>query len=767
MVVATPPPVAAQDGDTAPVSAIESLSSCIQQDGHLSVLMLLDESGSLATTDPSGQRIIAAQAALTTLADLASTQVAGATPTVEVQFAAFGADFRAVTDWSPLDRTTLDDLVPVVASFATRNTAQDTDFANALLGAELTLSEHSSALFQQGITGCNALMLFTDGKLDIETRASGEVKSYAPDLPLNVPGNADLAEQRAVGTLCDAGGVADRLRTSGLHVITIALASSIAAEDQSFIQALTTGTSDTTSCGEAPGTRGQYLPASDLTSLLNTFDSVAGTISGGVVAPQQTIEVCGGTPCESGRHTVDVDGSMRRFTVLITSTAPDVQVQVTDPADSDPITFTRDGSLTRSTASADVTAVWLSPTVLSIEARMTVSPAPEGDWTFVVIDPSNAAGESATLQLTRYGNLFPRLTQDLLVSGSQRSTTVVADIVDEAGVHVQSLPAATILSGRLVDPISGGVVELALEPSSSGYYQDAVDLPETIGTSVELTLTLDVVTDGGLDLPSQSETTTHSVPAGPLGAAPPPVNENLPGSVSPLAVDDDSGGSLVPNGRVLIVLAAAVAVGGIVFWLRRASAARFTADSIHWTALPIAVYPNGQIERLDRRAPLTIEPGDFRPLEVRESTNTFKLLDLRFKVRAPRHPFEKPIGLVRADAPVAGSKGIQDASEHAKAIIDLQLESQWVFRIDEPATLASNRSPTDPHYGEVIGHLVIFVPQNHFKRPSPTLRRSLYNDLPPEARVLLAAAKTRNRTVADRDAGNTLELVEAMLGPGD
>lgn len=696
--------------------------------------MLLDESGSLATTDPTGQRIVAAQAALTTLADLSSNPVAGVTPMVEVKFAAFGADFSSLTDWSLLDRTTLDDLQPVVESFATRNTAQDTDFANALLGAELTLSEHASSLFQQGITGCNALMLFTDGKLDIETRASGEVKSYAPDLPLNVPGNADLAEQRAIGTLCDAGGVADRLRTSGLHVITIALASSIAAEDQAFIQALTTGTSDSTTCGEAPGTRGQYLAATDLTGLLTAFDSVAGGISGGVVEPQESIDVCSGTPCDGGRRIVSVDASMRRFTVLITSTAPDVQVQVTDPTDTGTITFTRDGSLTQSTASADVTAVWLSPTVLNLEARMTVSPAPTGDWTFVVIDPANADGQTATVQLTRYGNLFPRLSQDLLVSGAERSTTIVADIVDEAGLHVESLPASTVLTGRIVDPVSGGTVELALEPSSSGYLQDVVDLPESIGTSIELTLTLDVVTDGGVDLPPQSETTIHSVPPGPLGAAPPPVNENLPGSVSPLDLGDDSDRSLIPSGRILVVIAAAIVVGGIVFWLRRAGAARFTADAIHWTALPIAVYPNGQIERLDRRAPLTIDPGDFRPLDVRESTNTFKLLDLRFKVRAPRHPFEKPIGLVRADAPVAGSKGTQDASEHAKAIIDLQLESQWVFRIDEPATLASNRSPTDPHYGEVIGHLVIFVPQNHFKRPSPTLRRSLYNDLPPEAR---------------------------------
>ena len=97
-------------------------------------------------------------------------------------------------------------------------------------------------------------MRFTDGQLEIEARAGAEVKSYAPDLPLNVPGNADLAEQRAVSTLCDTGGVADRLRATGLHVITIALASSIAPEDQAFIQALTTGQSDTTTCGAEPGT---------------------------------------------------------------------------------------------------------------------------------------------------------------------------------------------------------------------------------------------------------------------------------------------------------------------------------------------------------------------------------------------------------------------------------------------------------------------------------------------------------------------------------
>ncbi len=760
------PAVDAQEISSPPAeSALEALATCVQEEAYLSVLFLMDESGSLATTDPGGQRVVAASAALNTLAALGSNEVAGTQPTVEVAMAAFAADYSQVTEWALLDDSSRVGLTSTLNSFASRNSGIDTDFATALLGAEATLAQHRQLLDARHIDGCTALMLFTDGKLDIEARSTAETKVYAPDLPLDVAGNAALVEQRAVSTMCDPGGVVDRLREVGTTTLAIALTSAIDPADRDLIAAIAAGTSGATSCGTPTPSAGQYLEAADLAGLLSTFDTVAGTISGGAVDVEQAVTACGGAPCPSGTGAVAVDSSIRRLTVLVTSSSPTLQVHVTDPTDPTPAVFTREGSAATSTASADLVATWLSSSVLTIDIRSKIVPPPTGEWSFVVVDPSGQSGATATLQATRYGNLFPRL-DDILVVGTARTATVIADIVDEFGDHVTDLPATTVINARITDIASAEGQDVVLSPSASGYLQGVVELPPTFGTTIEITITLTATTDAGVTLPTQTESTTHEIPAAAGGTAV-VADTDLRPELEPAVEVIDEGSSVIPSGRTLGIVLMVAAVGALVLWLRKASSARFIVGDIIWTVLPVGIKPNGQLERLDRFAPLTIDPADFRPLDQKDNVSGFKLLDVRFRIRPPRHPFDPPIGIVRADVPVAGSKGVFDADVHGRGVVDVNLAGQWVFRIDEPATVASNRNATDPNYGEVLGHLVLLLPANHFKRPSPSLRRSLLEDLPAEARALLAGAKFRHRAKTDKDAGNTIGLIQSMLGTGD
>jgi hypothetical protein len=140
---------------------------------HVEVLLLIDQSASLRTTDPDNQRVTAAQVLLRSLASSA----ASAGGTVGVTIAGFGSEIsevgRAVL---PGERDAATDLV---TAFSDRASDANTDYVLALDQAV----EHFSR-FRDLPTECKRLVWFTDGAYSIDDPTTigvvGYTLSFAP-----------------------------------------------------------------------------------------------------------------------------------------------------------------------------------------------------------------------------------------------------------------------------------------------------------------------------------------------------------------------------------------------------------------------------------------------------------------------------------------------------------------------------------------------------------------------------------------------------------
>jgi hypothetical protein len=256
---------AANDG-----AAFERLATCSRDTGRLQVLLLMDESGSLQWTDADDRRVIAAQTAVLSLAALGDDEGV----TVEVALSSFAVDFSLVTGWSQLDSDSAEGLLADVRTFQDRNLGLDTDYHNAFTGVRDELSRRAAET-GDGSRPCQLLLLFTDGDYDVEPRERGAggqrgqniTKVYAPDLPLDQPGNPALVEERGRELLCEGGGLLDELRESDIVTVTLALEEDIDPEASTFLRAVTTGEARTPAAGTSPA------PSTASTSLRRTSRS--------------------------------------------------------------------------------------------------------------------------------------------------------------------------------------------------------------------------------------------------------------------------------------------------------------------------------------------------------------------------------------------------------------------------------------------------------------------------------------------------------------
>ncbi|HEY7468418.1 MAG TPA: VWA domain-containing protein [Acidimicrobiia bacterium] len=169
------------------------------------VLLLIDQSGSLARTDPDDQRITGARAVVRSYASLAER-----VEQVEIQVAGFGEGF-VTGEWVGLDQDTLGAVLEQVESVGSVNDQPHTDYVYALDGASEAFAGSSPA-------DCQILFWFTDGEHDLDTDllpAGGLERFYYPEGPVT-PENADEAEALMPGLVCEQGGYADLLGGAGV-----------------------------------------------------------------------------------------------------------------------------------------------------------------------------------------------------------------------------------------------------------------------------------------------------------------------------------------------------------------------------------------------------------------------------------------------------------------------------------------------------------------------------------------------------------------------
>ncbi|RRD47627.1 hypothetical protein [Arachnia propionica] len=321
LVLITPAPTATAD-EPDPISpATTHLYSCLQTAHSVSVLFVLDKSGSLSLPDkdPEGLRYDGLTTALTGLSGIHRSD--GERIDVEAAIAGFSDSYLPAAEVAPWQRINGDDHATVIAQMVerarTRLTPQGgTDFQQALEGghADFDLAHRSS--------DCRIMFWFTDGEF---TTAKG--KDLVDD------GEAvagPLIEQARAEMCAPTTGVIDRLRAAGVVVLGIQLGP--AAAD---LKRMSIGILDDTTCGTWPipdgWAPGGYLQVDDAANLNWVFSRMNDLATG-----------CTPTP---GNH---IDAGIGRMMVRIPRAAvvtpvPETETVTLTAPDGQPLTFTVPG----------------------------------------------------------------------------------------------------------------------------------------------------------------------------------------------------------------------------------------------------------------------------------------------------------------------------------------------------------------------------------------------------------------------------------------
>lgn len=497
--------------------AIDDLVGCVQGSRRLQVLFLIDESASLKATDPDDRRVDAARGALDSLIALSSSE-GSASPQVDVALAAFSNEYRLVQDWTPAGPDTAQELNASLAKFADLNNGIDTDFVNALTAGREALADQAAEVTASGGQApCRAVMLFTDGGYDLAVRTSdadqerlGTTKPYAPGVELTSPEQVRKAEALGRKELCRPGGLADRLRSDDITLLTVALSGDVARRSQIPLAAATAGKADDYPCGTQPKkgesarAQGAYLPAENIDVLVTQFNGVGTRLAGGNLVPGESqVEVCGQDPCDAGTRTFSLDKSLRRAQILALPPKPGAAVVVEGP-NGDTATITEAGKakvgetqlVTRSVADRGFAIDLDRPKDLA---------SWNGEWKVSITDPSKGQeGDRATLQVYVFSDIgvrFGKVTP--LRRGAE--TGIEVRLVLPSGVKAGDIIESSEAQVRLRNPVTGAVETVALEGPPGGPFKGTVTTPADTTTNViDATAEVRITTRTGATLVSQS-----------------------------------------------------------------------------------------------------------------------------------------------------------------------------------------------------------------------------------------------------------------------
>jgi hypothetical protein len=492
--------------------AIDELVGCVQASQRLLVLFLIDESASLKESDPDDRRVDAARGALDSLVALATAE-GSASPEVDVAFAAFANEYRLIEDWTRADADSAPELQASLDGFADLNSGIDTDFVNALTDGQVALAERSAEITAAGGRApCRAVLLFTDGGFDLAVRESdedqerlGTTKPYAPGIELTTPEAVQEAEAAGRAALCDAGGVADRLRTDRVSLLTVALSGDVARRAQLPLAAATTGRADDYTCGtETDRPSGAYLPADGVDVLVARFNEVGSRLAGGNLLPgSERVEVCGADPCEEGTRRFTLDSSLRRAQILALPPAAGAVVRLVAPSGTSV-------DLTDATApeleGIPVSVREVAGRGLTIDLERPEAGAGwDGEWSVTILDPSGEqAGGEATLQVFVFSDLDASISE-LVPFERGAPAQITVGLSAPEGIDVASLVTEAV--GELVvrDPLTGATTTVPLDGPADGPFTGTYEVPADLtANAVELSALVRVTTASDADLVARS-----------------------------------------------------------------------------------------------------------------------------------------------------------------------------------------------------------------------------------------------------------------------
>ena len=351
---------------------------------------------------------------------------------------------------------------------------------------------------------CKAILWFTDGQYDVIQRLTpeavatlGRTKAYAPDIALDTPGGGLQLIARGKQLLCQAGGLADRIRADGIVTIAVAIDTQISPGDQAFLNAVATGNG----CGTPPTTpSGASLQSGDLSQLVLSFDAVAsGTAGGTQVGDTHISTPCPGTPCQSGTQHFSVDKSMNRVHIVSLAGDDGVDISVAAPGVRSPLRVIAGKSGSASLGGHRVHFTWIDAHTCILDIDLGALAA--GDWILIFIGPATlTAPNPVRTQLHVYTDITPKIVAPpVLRVGTQGSFNV--SVTNSRG---QSVPHGvlrhTAVSATATNPITGQRQDVRVEPGSGQRFRLLYRPGAEVSSITLIQITIVIITIGGIQL---------------------------------------------------------------------------------------------------------------------------------------------------------------------------------------------------------------------------------------------------------------------------
>jgi hypothetical protein len=509
--------------------AAQSLAQCVQTNGRLSVLMLIDESGSLVTTDPFNQRVDGIRAALTGLADLSETTVDGRRPQVSVLMAGFyglvhpdPAEGVPSEAWRPVTHADVDELFDDAGRYAGLNHGRATDYATALTAARKLLAARAAEQTENGeAPPCRALIWFTDGRYSLPRRVGKSgvglplTVPYAPRVRLDRPGAGEEAVAAGKDFMCRPNGLMDGLQGDGVIRFTVALSTELSPADAAFLDAATTGGGGGQRCGAHLSQRsGEYLTASDGDRLFFAFANLLSSSP-----PPRVRSICPRLSCVQGVTTFSTVPGLSRFLIRAAGATAGSRAGALAPLqlllegpDGSSVTLRPGGPTDMTLAGTALTQRWVSPRAVEVEGDFSAtSEAWLGRWSYSFVDPSASSGDPretgySTVQL--FADLEPALKGSAVLYRGV-PTTLSFDLVQgsdsNAPVNDGPLIREAHLTATIDDPVSGASIPVPVRgPRPDGSFQARVLVPRSSTAGfVYVGLTAELSTPGGTPIVPQ------------------------------------------------------------------------------------------------------------------------------------------------------------------------------------------------------------------------------------------------------------------------
>ena len=492
----------AADADIRPAfsPAARSLARCVQENGKLSVVMLIDESGSLASTDPYDQRIDGIRAALIGLANLAETPVGDGKAQVSVLMAGFFGQVRPDPEegvpgdaWRSVSRTSIDGLLREAGRYAELNRGRATDYATALTAARQMLADRSAEETAAGGAACKALIWFTDGRYALPRRVGRSgvglplTVPYAPGIRLDRPGAGPQAIAAGKRFMCRPNGLMDGLQREGVVRFTVALSTKLSAGDADFLDAATTGHANSVECGAhlSPLT-GEYLTARDGDRLLFTFADVFSTETPIVVTP-----ICRDLKCVRGETSFTTVPGLSRLLIRASAGSGGSRAADGDSPDlrlvapgGDSVTLRPGGPTVLSLAGAEITQRWVSDRAVEVEGGFDAGDDRWlGDWSYAFIDPTSGGGDRGLSSVQLFSDLEPAVVgRPSLIRGVPSRVALALVGGGDSGGRVSTGPlvSAARLGATLDEPVENRSRPVRVRgPDGDGAFSATVTVPSS------------------------------------------------------------------------------------------------------------------------------------------------------------------------------------------------------------------------------------------------------------------------------------------------